>query len=136
MRPPRRYIPGHDIPDYPAGLIQFLDKNPRVGRPKIPNEIKALKRDLKLFFLLTDICRLRLNKIRSNSFVADQLRKKFPDNYPPTRKTKTEKVVRPSLSKEVGAALKLPQNHTRFDELFAIYEAAYRRVALKKKPAK
>jgi hypothetical protein len=112
-----------------------LNKGP-LGRPKVPNEIKALKRDLKLFFLLTDICRLRLNKIRSNSFVADQLRKKFPDDYPPTRKTKTEKVVRPSLSKEIGAALKLLQNHTRLDELFGIYEAAYRRAALKKKPAK
>jgi hypothetical protein len=124
MRAPRRYIPEYDIPDFEAGIIKFLDKNPYVGRPKVPNDIKALKRDLKLFFLLTDICRLRLNKIRNNSFVADQLRKKFPDDYPPTRKTKAEKVVRRSLSKEVGAALKLLQNPTRLDELFSLYETA------------
>src|SRR6185437_9957761 len=101
QRKPIRYIPGYDIPDYAAGLSRrFGLKNP----PKVPDEIKAARREYALFFLLLDISYLKLSEIKNFSLIAARLRKKLPTRYPKERPTKTTgKMVTPSLRKEVAA---------------------------------
>ena len=116
QRKPIRYIPGYDIADYAAGLSRrFGLKNP----PKVPDEIKTVRREYALYFLLLDICSLRLSEIKNFSLIAARLRRKLPKKYPTERPTKaTGKMVTPSLRKKVAEALKLlHENPTRVKKM-------------------
>jgi hypothetical protein len=126
-RRPRLYIPAYDIPNYAAGLLDFLREQPAPGRPKVPDEVKARK----LIDILLDIERLKLDRIRSWTHIAERLHIIFPDRYPREREaTETGKIMRKSskLRKDIAEAFVLLQNNAarvrdqRLSDLLMMYE--------------
>ena len=126
-RRPRPYIPGYDIPDYAAGLLEFLGEQSARGRPKVPDEVKARK----LLDILLDIEQLKLDRIRSCPHIAERLHIKFPDRYPRERKTtETGKIMEKSskLRKDIAGAFVLLQKNAarvrdqRLSNLLMMYE--------------
>lgn len=84
----------------------------------MPNEIKAIRRDLPLFFLLIDICYLNLSRIESHSLIADRL------IHTKLLRAKHSRKKKDTLRKKVTAALNLlNENPDRVAELIELVKS-------------